>query len=189
MPAANTIPAIMGRLVLPENGCLLWPGQTRLGSGRVAFEGRKHSVHVLMYQCCVGPIPEGHDLDHLCRNPACAHVCHLEPVLHHENVLRGQLGAKQREQTHCKSGHALSGAHLIIDRRGWRACRECGRLRKKKFRLAHPREPVARVHQHQTHCPQGHASAGENLSIDRSGVYHCRICRAAVARRFRELHS
>src|SRR5438105_7122344 len=42
------------------------------------------------YRLLVGPIPNGLELDHLCRNPGCVNPTHLEPVSHRVNVLRGQ---------------------------------------------------------------------------------------------------
>lgn len=36
-----------------------------------------------------GPVPEGMELDHLCRNRWCINPDHLEPVTHAENVRRG----------------------------------------------------------------------------------------------------
>lgn len=74
-----------------------------------------------------GPIPDGLDLDHLCRNRACVNPAHLEPVTRQQNIQRSPLvGAK----THCAKGHAYDEANT-----GWtknhngnlrRWCRACG---------------------------------------------------------------
>ena len=37
-----------------------------------------------------GPVPEGMQLDHLCRVPGCVNPDHLEPVSAAENVRRGR---------------------------------------------------------------------------------------------------
>lgn len=46
-------------------------------------------IHRVMYERVNGPIPEGLELDHLCRQRACCNPEHLEPVTHIENVRRG----------------------------------------------------------------------------------------------------
>ena len=38
-----------------------------------------------------GPIPEGLELDHLCKNGKCVNPAHLEPVTHAENIRRSRL--------------------------------------------------------------------------------------------------
>jgi hypothetical protein len=38
----------------------------------------------------VGPVPEGMELDHLCRVHPCVNPEHLEPVTPRENKLRGE---------------------------------------------------------------------------------------------------
>ena len=50
---------------------------------------RKAYAHRWSYEHLVGPIPEGLQLDHLCRTPACVRPEHLEPVTPSENVRRG----------------------------------------------------------------------------------------------------
>lgn len=43
-------------------------------------------------------------------------------------------GAIRKEKhTHCKRGHALEGANLIVRKNGTQACRECSRARQRVF--------------------------------------------------------
>lgn len=67
----------------------------------------------------------GLQLDHLCRNIACANPEHLEPVTQRENVLRG-VGptAINAAKTTCIHGHSLADAY-INPSSGSRMCRAC----------------------------------------------------------------
>ncbi|MGH7485840.1 MAG: HNH endonuclease signature motif containing protein, partial [bacterium] len=51
--------------------CWIFSGSLASGYGRAWWDGRVLSVHRAAYEALVGPIPEGYDLDHLCRNRAC----------------------------------------------------------------------------------------------------------------------
>lgn len=115
------------RVVVDERGCWIWTGRAnRYGYGRTTHlpaEGRRSSsTHGLMYRLLVGPIPEGLELDHLCRVPSCCNPSHLEPVTHRENMLRGQtVGAISAAKTACPRGHAYDG----VSPSGYRYCRTC----------------------------------------------------------------
>jgi hypothetical protein len=93
-----------------------------------------------------GPIPEGLELDHLCRNRACVNPDHLEPVPHGENVRRGDLSEAARkwngDKAECLRGHPLNDeANAYVDARGRRNCRACAALRARTNRA----KAVARV--------------------------------------------
>lgn len=113
-------------------GCWLWTGfRNRDGYSRFSINNRQQQAHRLSYEQMVGPIPEGLQIDHLCRVRHCVNPDHLEPVTGAENVFRGDHW--QRRKTHCPQGHPYSGANLAIGVRGdgrtFRMCRECRRLR------------------------------------------------------------
>lgn len=113
-------------------GCWLWTGHIN-GSGYGTMGGR--SVHRLVYIELVGPIPDGLQLDHLCRIRNCVNPAHLEPVTAAENVRRGDgPGGRNARKTHCKNGHTLTPENVYI-RRG-RNCRICARARNDVWRGA-----------------------------------------------------
>lgn len=59
-------------------------------------------AHRWIYEQIVGPIPEGLEIDHLCRHGLCVDVAHLEPVTPDENKRRAR-------RAFCRSGlHDLS---------------------------------------------------------------------------------
>lgn len=77
-------------------GCWLWTGYTSpRGYGDTGRYGlsRTRLAHRIAYELTLGRIPEGMQLDHLCRVRRCVNPEHLEPVTPRENIARGDGGA------------------------------------------------------------------------------------------------
>lgn len=73
-------------------GCWLWTGALTIdGYGSVYFSPEKKGLmaHRVVYELLRGPIPDGLQIDHLCRNTRCVNPDHLEPVTQRVNVRRG----------------------------------------------------------------------------------------------------
>lgn len=129
---------VLARISKPdgEHGCWLWTGRTDpAGYSRVEVAGRTVVVHRLLYTDAVGPVPEGLDLDHLCRVRHCVNPAHLEAVTHLENCRRGNAGRHLRERTHCPSGHPYEGegSNVYVGPHG-RACRYCNNEASARYR-------------------------------------------------------
>jgi hypothetical protein len=125
--------------VLPvESGCWIWIGcVNETGYGYFGIENKRtRSTHRHAYMHLVGPIPEGLDLDHLCRVRDCCNPAHLEPVTRLENALRGLGGWHQASKTHCADGHPFDEAntHWRPDRLNSRDCRACKNLANRRLR-------------------------------------------------------
>jgi hypothetical protein len=84
-------------------------GRNQGGYGLVSIrkpDGRPTTIaaHKYAYLALIGPVPEGIELDHLCRNPPCVNPDHLEPVTLQENMRRRWTVQK----TFCKNDHPLT---------------------------------------------------------------------------------
>lgn len=120
------------RFVDKTDGCWLWTGTTSGSNARYGtfWDGeRKVYAHRFAYETWVGPIPEGHEIDHVrergCTSKLCVRPDHLEPVVHRENRRRGRLDV-------CRSGrHDLTDpANVRWDQYGQRrGCIVCHRER------------------------------------------------------------
>lgn len=133
-----TLDARFWSKVLKTDGCWLWmAGRFSTGYGNFSVHGRPGMAHRFAYELLVGPIPEGLELDHLCRLRHCVNPEHLEPVTHWVNLSRGLAWDKTRPhnhrgKTHCKNGHPLSGDNLYLWR-GIRLCRACRKVTWQKY--------------------------------------------------------
>lgn len=128
------------KYAISDDGCWEWTGKINVyGYGVVSLSrteigGRQGSrmAHRVVYESEIGPIPEGLDLDHLCRNRKCVRPDHLEPVTRKENLRRGR-GDHSGGKTHCKRGHEFSPENTIVTKSGHRNCRECGRIYQRAY--------------------------------------------------------
>lgn len=120
-----------------ESGCWIWTGYDHGGYGRLRFGGKRSLAHRVVFELTNGPVPEGLELDHLCRVRCCVNPDHLEPVHHRENMLRGDgFAAKQSNQTHCLKGHEFTKKNTyIVPSNRARVCRACNYKRSREWLL------------------------------------------------------
>lgn len=122
-------------LVEVTETCWLWFGKIHKGYGTFSMDGRKQQAHRLFWEFVNGPVPQGLELDHLCRVRHCVNPDHLEPVTHAENIGRAPVHVTKRRSV-CKNGHPLTGDNVVTWTRASglvvRDCRECKNARQRK---------------------------------------------------------
>jgi hypothetical protein len=111
-----------------DDGCWWWTGWTAGTTGVYGYfrPGTKardphYVAHRWLYEQLVAQIPDGLELDHLCRNHLCVNPGHLDPVTPLENRRRTRLPV-------CRSGiHDLTiAANIRWDEKGRRrGCKRC----------------------------------------------------------------
>ena len=78
------------RVAKEDDGCWEWTGHRNAkGYGTVKMGKSRRHVHRWFWEQIHGPVADGLELDHLCRNRACVNLDHLEAVTHQENMRRG----------------------------------------------------------------------------------------------------
>lgn len=125
----NSVPA--------PSGCLIWTGCNNGVYGQLSHNGKTLYAHRASYELHVGEIPQGFQVDHLCRRPRCIRPLHLDAVTPQVNVLRSQftMAYKWSIRTHCKAGHEYAPENTAWvrsrsrDDKVYRSCKECRRLR------------------------------------------------------------
>lgn len=170
----NTLDRLRARSI-EHHGCWQWTGcispdgygLISLGR-RSAGDKRLRSVHRTAYEILVAAIPDGLQIDHLCRNRACWNPSHLDPVTPKVNTHRGLTAAAFNAiKTHCPQGHAYDEGNVQT----WnnhRACRLCRRMK----------AGSVGIDQHlRTECPYGHPYDDENTYVvPKTGHRQCRAC-------------
>ena len=130
---ADLPPTVAAKIEIRPSGCWLWTGAVGGGGqgyGMLTFRQVVHRAHRFVYELLVGPIPEGLELDHLCRVTRCVNPEHLEAVTHQTNTRRHYEAAPA-----CKSGHLWTPENTY--RRlstGRRECRSCNREKQRQKR-------------------------------------------------------
>lgn len=168
------------------NGHWVWAGVLSNGYGNFWDGQRKVPAHRWAYEHWVGPIPEGMQIDHLCRIRQCVNPEHLEPVTPRENVLRSDSPPGLSHRTgKCKHGHEMTPENTSYTKSGSRQCKTCRRASFKRYRDKKLGRPAGLYNRDKTHCPKGHPYDEENTYWEKNRRgRQCLACRklASLAR-------
>lgn len=115
---------IRSRIRVDEFGCWIWTGRRKsTGYGLYHFARRPMHAHRAVYLTVGGEIPDGLEIDHLCRIRPCVNPEHLEVVTRAQNMRRRVMA-----QTHCIHGHEFTPENTYFYSRGnamQRCCKTC----------------------------------------------------------------
>ena len=122
------------------SSCWNWLGYIKKdGYPAFRYNEKMGNAYRFSYELFKGDIPEGLQIDHLCRNRSCVNPAHLEAVTRKINLLRGDtFQAKNAAKTHCPKGHPYD----YIDTYGKRRCKKCWVAQKRKW---HDKNPVIEI--------------------------------------------
>lgn len=127
--------------ILDMSTCWEYLGGTSLqGYGRVRIDNVSYYSHIVAYTFIKGEIPEGYEIDHICRNRACVNPGHLRAVKPYLNIIENSEGvaAKNSKKTQCSKGHQyVEGSYYESKKnngRVSRVCKICTRTYNKNYR-------------------------------------------------------
>lgn len=114
-------------------GCIRWTASLNdSGYGQFRTDGgRKGSTvvkaHVYAWRRKRGPVPDGLELDHTCRNRWCVNDDHCEPVTKVVNIMRGESPpAQNARKTVCPLGHPYDALNPTNGGRECSICKKAG---------------------------------------------------------------
>lgn len=126
------------RILIPFSECWYWDGHhDKDGYASICVDKRTRHVHRVAYEEYIGPIPDGLQLDHLCRNRGCINPRHVEPVTGYENQHRSPITSAGIQI--CKRGHS-DYRRDISGRRGCVTCQKATHWGRKKVSEVFPNE-------------------------------------------------
>ena len=107
-----------------QTGCYAWTG-TRFSQdyGHFSIGTQAYYAHRLQWWVVNGPVANGKELHHRCKNKWCVNPDHLEEVTRKEHF-------QNHLKSHCRYGHPLLPGSVYFLKRGGRLCKLCAKRRK-----------------------------------------------------------
>lgn len=104
------------------SGCWIWTGtKNAKGYGQLGVGSQPEYAHRIAVRLDGRSLPEGMQVDHLCRNPSCVNPQHLEVVTAAKNMRRRNLQSRLTPQNHQPGASGVRGVTWHKGKRKWRA--------------------------------------------------------------------
>lgn len=122
--------------------CLIWPGRKNPQGYGLWYAGKRlygtQYAHRAVWITQHGPVPKGYEVDHICFNPGCILLEHLQLLTVRENRQRRQTWKMHKDA--CPQGHPYTAENIYVGRRPdgrtyWK-CRACLRTRSGEWMAA-----------------------------------------------------
>ena len=132
--------------VFTAGGCIVWTlSVDKDGYGRfhipkrVFGHRRRTGSHRAAWLAHVGEIPQGLQIDHLCFNPSCVNVGHMELVTAQENIKRRRRVGRNKvasSMAHSCGVHGRTDGYEKTRKDGYTywACRHCRREISRRYK-------------------------------------------------------
>jgi hypothetical protein len=84
---SNSVIERLQKKTILHNGCYLWQGaKDKDGYGRIKIAGKVKGIHQISFEMYNHKIPDGLEIDHICKQRNCWNPEHLQIVTHKENM-------------------------------------------------------------------------------------------------------
>lgn len=110
--------------------CWIYLGQPAARYAEIMVETKRIGAHRWSYQTFHGDIPEGFQVDHICRKPKCWNPKHLQVLPRSDNARQNKHAEANAAKTHCVHNHEFTPENIYWYA-GHRRCRICRRLSKR----------------------------------------------------------
>lgn len=85
--AGDTLDRFILQTNFTRGGCWTWTGNTNgNGYGQMKADDKVRKSHIWAYEHFTGLIPDGHEVDHMCRNQLCCNPAHLQTLTRADHI-------------------------------------------------------------------------------------------------------